>query len=133
MRHAQTLQTVLLASTLLFPAGVLAGPKAKPFKTPELSPYLTAAEHMCRARATFAYNRALDRNNGSTFTDALLRVREWDAVHGVPQDIRDAHEHIIQVLYTTIPWLTPDVSRQAVEIVCLKESQAAPAPRDARY
>lgn len=140
MRHAQTALTLLLAGTLLFPAGALAGPKAKPLKTPELSPHLTAQEHVCRARGTFAYNQALARDAGGTLTDALLFVREWDVKTGTPPDIRAAHELILRAIYT-LPWETPALARQIVELVCLDQVQATtttpPAagvkPQDIRY
>ena len=85
---------------------------------------------MCRARGTFVYNRALDRNGGATLTDALLAVRQWDAAHAVPQDIRDLHYILLRVIYST-PWSTPEITRQAIELDCLEHAQATPAAQAA--
>jgi hypothetical protein len=130
MKHAQTLTTLLLAGTLLFPAGLLAGPKAKPLKAPELSPHLTFTEHICRARGAFVYNRAIERDNGSTLTDALLDSRQWDEEHTVPEATRAVHDLLLRALHT-MPWSAPALERQAAELVCLGQVQQTTAPAPA--
>ena len=99
MKTRTILSTALLGVTLLFPAPP---PEAK--ARPALP--LVTVDQMCAAFGTFAYNRALERNRGATFSHAQERSTFYDVSRNVDLAVRQYHQEIVEVVYLN-PGHTP--------------------------
>jgi hypothetical protein len=98
-----------------------AAPKPQPTApSTQNSPWLSPAETLCQAYGAFVYNRALERDQGTTLFEALSASRQWDATHAVVAEIRQAHERALRAVYQA-PGVSPKQLQQYTEAVCLTE------------
>jgi hypothetical protein len=114
-----TLILSLTLSTLLFACTTaLAGPK------PVVdAPALTPAEQTCRAYGVFAFNRAMDRNNGFSLTDVLIASRRYDAANGASLQARQVHELLMRAVYEEVR-MSPIQLRHKAELTCLEGTES---------
>jgi hypothetical protein len=110
----------LLVGTLAILTVPLA-PAASKGRTPAPAPItqtLTYVEQFCRAAGAYAFNRAVDRDNGHAYTTILAHARQWDRDQGMPK-LGAYHEQILLRVFS-LPDVTPAYARQWEELRCLK-------------
>jgi hypothetical protein len=130
MNIRTTLTTALLGLTLTAALSE-AGPKARtappvPTAPPSAS---SRTQRFCQALGTFAYNWALDREDGVLLLAALNASRLWDRQHDTDEDTRALHDDIIIALYNV--WdIHPVEARTRTSTHCL---QSLTEPSPSRY
>jgi hypothetical protein len=88
-----TILTTALATGALACSLALAGPRPQPPAAP-VPPLLTATERLCGAYAQFAYDRAVERDQGASLIATLQRVRAYDLANRAGADVTERHIRI---------------------------------------
>ena len=125
-----SLTMTLFAISLLIPlvGGVEAAPRRLP--QPRQAPILlNEGEQMCAAFGVFAYNRAVERDQGYAISQVLHFSREYDRRQHVNPFIAEHHDAIIYAVFLDAAY-TPAQARQVYETACMTTArQAQTQPR----
>jgi hypothetical protein len=120
-----TLTTAVLALALSGNVAV-----AKPRQATPPPTTLSHREQICQAYGTYAFNRAVDRNQGYPMLYILDASRRYDRQRNAGATVEAVHDRIIRAVWAN-PAATPAQARQTTEAVCLEDddplSAAPPA------
>jgi hypothetical protein len=111
-----TLTTAIVLALALPWSVALAKPRPVPPPTT-----LSHPEQVCQAYGTFAFNRALDRNNGYPMLYILDASRRYDRQRLSGAEVEAVHDRIIRAVWAN-PAATPAAIRQTTEAVCLDDA-----------
>jgi hypothetical protein len=118
-----TTLTTAIVLALVLPWSVAVA-KPRQAQTPPTT--LSHTEQVCQAYGTFAFNRALDRNNGYPMLYVLDASRRYDRQRQAGATVEAAHDGLIRAIWAN-PAVPPAQVRQLTESTCLEGESPRPA------